>query len=103
MNYRVRIADTAWNEIDQAYEWLAWNAPETAERWKEKLLGSIDSLSYFPERSPRAPESAAFGTKLRELRFGKRQRAYRIVFQIRGSTVYVLRVRHAARRGFDEE
>jgi plasmid stabilization system protein ParE len=103
MTYRVRIAEKAWNEIEQAYEWLAWRSPTAAERWKEGLLEVIDSLAHSPERCPRAAESAVFGTKLRELRYGKRQRAYRIVFQIRGRTVYVLRVRHAARRGFDED
>ncbi|HQU43209.1 MAG TPA: type II toxin-antitoxin system RelE/ParE family toxin [Pirellulales bacterium] len=103
MIYRVRIADKAWNEIDQAYLWLKWRSPDAAERWKEKLFELVDSLRQFPERCPRAPESAAFGTKLRELRFGKQQGTYRIIFRIRGGTVYVLRVRHAARRGFDED
>jgi plasmid stabilization system protein ParE len=103
MTFRVRISDKAWSEIDQAYEWLAWRSPEAALRWKEKLLDAVDSLARFPERCPRAPESAAFGTKLRELRFGKRQGAFRVIFQIRGRTVNVLRVRHAARRGFDED
>jgi plasmid stabilization system protein ParE len=103
MIYRVRIAEKAWQEIDRAYEWLSWRSPETAKRWREKLLEAVDSLSHLPERCPRAPEGAAFGSKLRELRYGRRQGAFRIIFQIRGRTVYVLRVRHAARRGFDED
>lgn len=101
MTYRVRIAEKAWREIEQAYQWLAWVSPEAADRWRERLFEAVDSLAHFPERCPRTPESVVFGTKLRELRFGKKQRAYRIIFQIRGKTVYVLRVSHAARGGSD--
>lgn len=103
MTYKVRITQKAWEEIDQAYEWLALRSPTAAASWKQSLLDATDTLAQLPHRCPLAPESAFFGTELRELHHGKRQRAYRIVFQIRENTVYVLRVRHSARRGLEEE
>ena len=103
MKYRVLITNKAWNDIEQAFLWLAARSPEAAERWRGALLEVIDSLQQFPERCPRAPEGRAFGSELRELTVGKRQGIYRIIFRIRRKSVQVLRVRHGARRGFDEE
>jgi plasmid stabilization system protein ParE len=44
-----------------------------------------------------APENEWYeGGELRELLYGKRQGVYRILFEVRGDTVYILRVRHGA-------
>jgi plasmid stabilization system protein ParE len=103
MTYRVLISKKAWDDIEQVYFWLAVRSSEAAERWRDSLFEVIDSLKKFPERCPRAPESGAFGTDLRELSVGRRRGTYRIIFRIRGGAVHVLRVRHGARRGFDED
>lgn len=103
MKYRVLISKKAWDDIEQVFFWIAARSPEAAERWKDTLFEVIDSLQQFPERCSRARESLAFGTELRELLMGKRKGTYRITFRIRGRAVHVLRVRHSARRGFDED
>lgn len=103
MTYRVLISKKAWDDIEHVFFWLAARSPGAAERWRDSLFEVIDSLEQFPERCPLAPESGAFGTELRELSLGKRQATYRIVFRIRGRAVHVLRVRHGARRGFDQD
>jgi hypothetical protein len=45
----------------------------------------------------RALESQDLGIEIRELLFGKRRGRYRLLFQIRGRTVDILRIWHSAR------
>lgn len=97
MKFTVEITDTAWAEIEEAYDWLAERAPLAAERWKESLLAAITSLETFPKSRSLAPESDYFGREIRQLLHGKRQHKYRILFEIRDTRVIVLRVRHGAR------
>lgn len=103
MRYRVKITELAWSEVEGAYAWLAGQAPAAATRWRAKLLEAIDSLEAYPERCPEAPESDYLGGEVRQLLFGKRRGVFRILFEIRGDTVYVIRVRHGARRFLGEQ
>ena len=51
-----------------------------------------------PHRCPRAAESENFAKEIRELLHGRAKLGkYRILFEIRNDTVYVLYVRHSAR------
>jgi plasmid stabilization system protein ParE len=102
MKYVVEITDTAWNEIEEAYDWLAHRAPAAAMRWKEGLLAAVTRLESFPKTCSVAPESDYFGREIRQLLHGRRQHKYRVLFEIRGSKVIVLRVRHGARRFLGE-
>jgi plasmid stabilization system protein ParE len=103
MKYVVVITDTAWAEVEEAYDWLADRAPEAARKWKLGLLDAVTRLESMPRATTLAPESEYFGREIRHLLYGKRQHKYRILFEIREQTVVVLRVRHGARRFLDEE
>src|SRR5438552_2709130 len=96
MAYPIRITSRALREIDETLEWLAQRSRATALRWHEQLLEAVHSLEDNPERCGLAPESAWYPGELRQLLHGKRRRVYRILFEVRGSTVYILRVRHSA-------
>src|SRR5438552_18353793 len=98
MKFVVEITDTAWAEIQEAYDWLDQRAPAAAARWKQGLLEAIDSLASFPTACSAAPESDYFGREIRQLLHGRRQHKYRAPFEIRGKEVLVLRVRHGARK-----
>lgn len=50
MKYRVLITKKAWDDIEQAYFWLAARSLEAAERWRDALFEVIDTLQQFPER-----------------------------------------------------
>ena len=102
MKFVVEVTDTAWTEIQEAYDWLAQRAPAAAARWKQGLLEAIDSLASFPTACSVAPESDYFGREIRQLLHGRRQHKYRILFEIRGKKVIVLRVRHGARKFLGE-
>ncbi len=43
------------------------------------------------------PESRDLDRKVRQLLYGRRRQMCRILYEIRGKTVFVLRVRHTAR------
>jgi plasmid stabilization system protein ParE len=97
MRFRVVITRRALREIDAALEWLAERSPPAAARWHRRLLDAIDSLESNPERCSLAPESDWFpGGEIRQLLYGKRGGVYRILFEVRGDTVVILRVRHQA-------
>jgi plasmid stabilization system protein ParE len=96
MSYSVRITARALREIDQALEWLSERSRQAALRWHEKLMDAVRSLEENPERCGLAPECEWYPGELRQLLHGKRQGVYRILFEVRENTVYILRVRHSA-------
>lgn len=102
MEYPVEFAPEACDEIDDAYNWIANESPAGAQRWFNGLMDAIRSLHEDPERCPVAPENDAFDEEIRQLLYGKRQHAYRILFNINGPVVQILHVRHGARRHLGE-
>jgi len=98
MKYRVLVIPCAAAEIEEAYLWIAERAPESAVRWFNGLYSVIDTLETFPERCPHAPEDDFFQQEIRQLIYGKLIGRYRILFTIDGDTVYILHVRHGARK-----
>ena len=96
MAHAVHITARALREIDEALEWLAERSRAAALRWHEQLLEAVRSLENNPERCGLAPESEWFPGEIRQLLHGKRRGVYRILFEIRGATVYILRIRHSA-------
>jgi plasmid stabilization system protein ParE len=103
MKYEVAITEEAWDEIQEAYDWLVHRAPEAARRWKSDLLEAIQELETLPAACSLAPETAYFGREVRQMLYGKRRNKYRVLFEIRKQLVIVLRVRHGARRNLGEE
>jgi plasmid stabilization system protein ParE len=96
MSHSVHFTARALLEIDEALGWLANRSPAGAARWHEKLLRLVRSLEDNPERYGRAPESDWFPAEIRQVLHGKRRGMYRILFEVRGDAVYILRVRHGA-------
>jgi plasmid stabilization system protein ParE len=95
MSLYVVLARRAAREIEEHYDWLARRSQAAADRWRDSLLEAIDTLAETPERCPEAPE-AEWHEGLRQLLHGKRRQVHRILFEVRGETVVVLRVRHGA-------
>jgi plasmid stabilization system protein ParE len=91
MKYQVVVQPSAQGEMEGAYAWIAERAPLTAVRWYNGLLKSIKSLADNPERCSLAPEDDYFPEEIRNLFYGKRKNAYRIIFTIQGDE---------ARKGF---
>ena len=98
MKYRVIIQPPAAAEMDEAYLWIAERAPDSAAKWFSGLEVAIYTLEDFPQRCPLAEESKAFDVEIRQLVYGKRVGAYRILFTIVEDAVHVLHVRHGRRK-----
>lgn len=95
MTYALQITAKALREIDEALEWRAKRSMTAAVRWYVKLMEAIRSLADNPVQYGLAPESEWF-PGIRQAIFGKKRSAYRILFEIRGEFVYILRVRYGA-------
>ena len=80
----------------------AGRLPESPHRaavdWLNGLFESLHSLATHPRRFPIAPENDVFEDEVRQLLHGTKHDAYRVLFAVGGSTVYIVHVRHAARR-----
>src|SRR5690242_19333886 len=96
MAYSVQITARALREIDAALEWLSERSRAAAIRWHEQLMEAVRSLENNPQRCGLAPESEWYPGELRQLLHGKRRGVYRILFEVRGDMVHILRVRHSA-------
>ena len=94
MNYGVITEPQAESDVAEAYRWIAKESPVNAARWTQSIQNAMNSLEHFPQRCPLAPETEAFAREIRQLVYGN----YRILFTIQATTVYVLHVRHGARR-----
>jgi plasmid stabilization system protein ParE len=73
-----------------------------AKRWFNGLFAALQSLEDLPERCPIAPEAATHGLNVRQLLYGRSPMVYRILYAVEGDSVYILHIRHAARRSLDE-
>ena len=80
---------------------LRWFREQEAEpagvRWFAQLMAAIDTLETIPERCAVAEESADIwlGNPRASCRNGPA--VYRVLFQIRGRAVHILRLWHTAR------
>lgn len=103
MSYRVVVEPRAANDIEAAYHWIAFQAPENAVKWFNGLNDALATLEHFPERCPHAPEDDFYEIEIRQLFYGKRIGRYRILFTIVADIVHILHVRHGARRQLHEQ
>lgn len=61
------------------------------DRWFEDVAGGIAGLRDFAARHPYAPEREAWERDIRNVVL---RNGYRILYEVRGTTAWVLRVRH---------
>ena len=94
MRYKVEFTYQAESEANDAYRWIAKDAPGNAFNWLEGLIQASETLGSMPERCAVAPESEDVGQEIRHLIYGK----YRVLFSIEDQTVFVLHIRHGAQK-----
>src|ERR1035441_1978672 len=100
MIYRVELANRAVRDLELLY--LEMNAVESqaAAQWYNRLEEVVSALGRYPYRCPVAQESRKMKRKLWHLLYGKKPHVYRAIYEIdeQQQTVWVLTIRHAARR-----
>jgi plasmid stabilization system protein ParE len=98
MNYRVVITPDAENDLKEIYRFIRSESPAEASLWIHAARKRAKSLSLHPERCRLAPEYESFSQPIRQLFIGSGNRGtYRVLFEIKHQTVYVLHVRHGSR------
>lgn len=100
MKYRVIVTPEAQTSIRESFEYIHARAPLNAARWLQGLYSKIETLERFPERCAYARERRYLDRDLRQLVF----KSHRIIFKVdhKSTTVWVLYVRHQARRAAGE-
>ncbi|MCL2649245.1 MAG: type II toxin-antitoxin system RelE/ParE family toxin [Phycisphaerales bacterium] len=96
MKFRIEFSVSATADAELIHEEITASSPQAADRLLALFAASADSLSDFPKRYPLAPESQTHSEEIRHMFVGN----YRILYKIRGDTVFVVRIRHAAQRPF---
>lgn len=104
MPHSVRFSKRAHRDIDETLLWFkTQHSTKAGEDWFHQLKARIETLEVHPERCAIADISDQVGVDVRELLFGSRRAAYRILFTIQGSFVDILHVRHCARGAFGSD
>src|SRR4051812_655174 len=96
MKYAVVISEIAASQIDEAYAWLVDQTIIHAPEWHKGLLKAIDSLEELPLRCPLVSSDEDPSQQARQLLYGNKRHAYRIIFDIIENTVIILQVIHSA-------
>jgi len=100
MAYHIEFAYRAARDLEALY--VEKNAAESqaASRWYNELEEAVYALATYPHRCPIAPEARKLRGDLRHLLYGKEPYVYRVIYEVneRRQTVWVLAVRHGARR-----
>jgi plasmid stabilization system protein ParE len=96
MAFQIEITPIAEVQIEQAYRWYREQNSEFADRWFRNLMNAIATLQASPYRCSLAIEHEIFSEEVRQLLYGKSKNVYRVLFTVRGTTVYILHVRHSS-------
>ena len=94
MTYKIVLQPAARAEAAGIYKYLYERSPHAADRWLAGFDEAARTLDTMPERCALALENHRFAREIRQLLYDQ----YRILFTIKGRTVHVLHVRHAARK-----
>jgi plasmid stabilization system protein ParE len=96
--YRIILHPEAYEGMENAFEYIAQDSPESARKWAAGLMNAINSLDTFPARCPHAPENEFFRQAILQLLYGTGRQVYRILFTITGDAASILHIRHGAQQ-----
>jgi plasmid stabilization system protein ParE len=104
VHYVVHLTAKAEADVEGILLWFNQiKASAAGRRWLAKLYHSIGTLENLPERCGLAAESRVLQVELRELLFGNRRNAFRILFQIDRQAVDILHIRRGTRKPITRE
>lgn len=85
---KVFWTDKAIDRLSEIARYISRDSPSAAEKWVDKMVGRIETLSEFPKSGRKVPELDR--KEYRELIIGN----YRAIYRVRGEALFVLTVRH---------
>ena len=98
--FTVGFIPESWAAVQAQVRYIAdeQHAPENAARWFNRLLATVDSLEFMPERYQVDPaQTAARGTEVRRLVFERTYLLFYVIDHARLQVTIVL-FTHGARR-----
>ena len=95
MMYRIKTTRQATADRDHCFDYIAARSPDGALRWLEAYEMAVGSLLENPLRGF-APENPQHEEEIRQRLFKTRRGLqYRLLYLVRGETIYILHVRGA--------
>lgn len=99
MAFQVELSAHAAQDIEEHYVWIQERNPAAAEKWFNGIMAAIHTLKDFPERCSKISEQESFTQEIRHFIYQK----HRLIFTIQNTIVYILAVRHTARKPLENE
>lgn len=95
MSFRVETTARAERDRQKCYDYIFERSPQGAAKWADAYEGTLESIELSPHRGF-APENNFYDDEVRQTLFKTRLGStYRVIFIIRGETIYILHVRGA--------
>lgn len=91
--FRVVLSNLADRHLREVEAYIAHDSPQAAKSLLQRLVRTIDQLQHFPRRCALAPDMASIDAEIRHAIV----KPYRVIFEISGSKVFILAIRHGAR------
>ena len=98
MAYRVEFRPRAEQDLEALFRRLVQEAPLHGPLWIGGLEKAIASLRQMPERCPVVGQYSSPKNTVRRLLYGRYPHVYKVYFNIEFNTVWILHIRHGARR-----
>lgn len=94
MAFSVEFSFRARHDVEEIAAYIAADSPVHSARWRTRFEEKLRSLTRMPTACGLAPEDEVSGREIRQLLFGN----YRALFTVQDQRVFILTVRHGARR-----
>jgi addiction module RelE/StbE family toxin len=94
---RIRYTRRALGDLRSIYSYIAVDNPKAARAVESVIRETTDMLADFPDLGVQAARSSEF----RGIKAGRYP--YRIYYRVRGGEVWIVHVRHMARRPWEED
>jgi plasmid stabilization system protein ParE len=88
----------AAHDIERMHRRLVQEAPARGQDWYNRLIDNLYGLEAFPERCEIVESLSQPTSTVRKLLYGRKPHTFRVYFDIVGTTVRILHIRHGARR-----
>lgn len=100
----IRITQKAEEDVAHVLAWFRDQQAEAAgTKWYAQLQAVFEKLEEMPDRCGLVAEASDLGRDVREILLGKRRGTCRVLFEISGENVDILRVWHSARDAASRE
>lgn len=100
--YSLEYTLHAQKEFLDAYLWIKARSSDSAEKWRDDLIGKIELLADHPLVYPIARESEHFSQEVRLLLFRRKLGQFRVYYTIVVKRVVILSIRRSSRKPLEE-